>query len=105
MRQEYFPFKVNIGWRYFAESLFVTDNFIKTEETDWLKASLDEIMLKSASPSWTKDEWAFRPVELRGLPDITVPQNTGSQQSQGPKQGLDPVYQQDHRTATYSPGL
>lgn len=56
---------------------------MKTDEIDWLKASLDEIMLRSASPPWTKDEWAFRPVDLRALPDITVPQNTGSQATRG----------------------
>jgi len=56
---------------------YLDEKFLGTSQTDWLYNALDEITLNSAPPIWTHNEWAFTPVDLRSLQNITVSQKTG----------------------------
>lgn len=73
IRETPFTFRASHNGRPF----YLEERFLDTADTDWMYNALDEITLKSAPPSWTQNEWVFTPVDLRGLPDNTVSQNTG----------------------------
>jgi hypothetical protein len=60
IRQEPFEFRIGIGQRPF----YLTNILLQTDQTDWLYNALDEITLNRSTPAWTKDEWAFTPVDI-----------------------------------------
>jgi hypothetical protein len=60
IRQEPFEFSIGIGQRPF----YLTNLLLKTDQTDWLYNALDEMTLNRSTPAWTKDEWAFTPVDI-----------------------------------------
>jgi hypothetical protein len=60
IRQE--PFQFDIGTR--RRPFYLSNDLLRTSETDWLYNALDEITLNATSPGWTKDEWVFTPVNM-----------------------------------------
>lgn len=46
--------------------------------SDWLYGALDHIMLQTPAPQWSRDGWAFTPVDLSMLPNITIRANSGN---------------------------
>jgi hypothetical protein len=72
IREKPFDFYSSLDRRPF----YLDERFLDTAQTDWLYNALDEITLNSALPLWTHNEWAFTPVDLRSLPNITVSQKT-----------------------------
>ena len=46
--------------------------------SDWLYSALDQILLQTPPPAWTRDGWAFAPIALGSLPNMTIRANKGN---------------------------
>jgi hypothetical protein len=61
-----------------SRPFYLDESTLEITQADWLYTALDEVILRNAPPSWTKDEWVLTPVSTKALPNITVSQKTGS---------------------------
>ncbi|KAF1845015.1 uncharacterized protein K460DRAFT_405295 [Cucurbitaria berberidis CBS 394.84] len=64
-RQQPFQYTTNI-----IRSFYLDDTILKTTGTDWLYTALNEITLQTAPPAWTRDGWAFTPVDMHNLSSV-----------------------------------
>ncbi|CAO2655525.1 Nn.00g043280.m01.CDS01 [Neocucurbitaria sp. VM-36] len=70
-RQQPFQYTTSIyPWFY------LNDEILNTTRSDWLYTALNEITLQTASPAWTRDGWAFTPVDMQQLLIINSDQKT-----------------------------
>jgi hypothetical protein len=60
MRQAPLVFSIGLASRPFH----LTEAIVDVSQADWLSTALDEVMLGSPPPMWTKNEWIFPPVEF-----------------------------------------
>jgi hypothetical protein len=67
MRQE--PFKISNGRG--SRPFYLDESIVHVSQTDWLYTALDEIMLGSPPPIWTKNEWIFPPVKFQSS-NVTI---------------------------------
>jgi hypothetical protein len=61
VRQEPFEHSMGLASRPF----YLQEGVVGVSQADWLSTALDEVMLGSPPPSWTKNEWVFPPVSFR----------------------------------------
>lgn len=47
-----------------SRPFYLTENTVRVSQADWLSTALDEVMLGSPPPIWTRNEWVFPPVEF-----------------------------------------
>jgi hypothetical protein len=64
------PFEHHLGLP--SQPYYLTEDIVHVSQADWLSTALDEVMLGSPPPIWTKDEWVFPPVEFHSVNGSTL---------------------------------